>query len=104
MDTEWYLHVHVHEIMHYIVCFILLDEISGKKSKDIDITSRFTSDHQKIHPPSFPTHDSEPEYDEEGNLIVNGVPLKKVDIPPFNVEDYLEEDYPVLKPMVSSVM
>ena len=85
---------------------MLADEISGKKSKDIDLTLRFTSGHQKIHPPSFPSHDLEPQYDEEGNLIVNGVPLKKVDVKPINVDDYLEEmeDYPVLEPMVRTCL
>ena len=38
--------------------------------------------------------------DEEGNLIVNGVPLKKVEVKPLDVSDYLKEEWPTLELMV----
>ena len=48
----------------------------------------------------FPEHEEGEERDEEGNLVINGVPLKKVDVEPLVLEDYIKEEWPRLEPKV----
>ena len=35
--------------------------------------------------------------------MIGDTPLKKFDVEPTNVNDYLKEEYPVIKPMVSKL-
>ena len=48
----------------------------------------------------FPEYEDGEERDEEGNLVINGVALKKVDVEPLVLEDYIKEDWPRLEPKV----
>jgi hypothetical protein len=48
----------------------------------------------------FPEHEEGEERDDEGNLVINGVPLKKVDVEPLALEDFIKEEWPRLEPKV----
>lgn len=48
----------------------------------------------------FPEYEEGEERDDEGNLVINGVALKKVDVEPLVLEDYIKEEWPRLEPKV----
>ena len=57
-----------------------------------------------VNPCIFPKYEEENPRDEEGNLIVNGVPLKKIDVEPLVVDDFIKEEWPRLELKVHDIV
>lgn len=74
-------------------------EISGKAAKIVDLASTMPLNPDLIRPSTFPKYEPEQIFDEEGNLMVGDLPLKKVEVKPTDVDAYLKEfeQHPILK-------
>ena len=91
-------------IQKYTLTLSYIHVIANRSGEESDIEELFAEappfNPDVVDLSLFPEYEEGEERDDEGNLVINGVALKKVDVEPLILEDYIKEEWPRLEPKV----
>ena len=86
--------------MYMCNCLVIFAaDNTQKDSKDVDLASMLPFNPDLIRPDTFPKYEPEQTFDDEGNLMLGDLPLKKFDVEPLDIDAYIKEFevQPILK-------